>query len=233
MTGMMMHHMSHKTASAVANNGYYFAVCVFPDSRGSTLGFDIQTTTAYSIPSGFTLVSTATFDPTHNGTGNNLSNGNLSVKNGTTNNTAVTTYGIKTNDKVIMSFKYIHTFVWPAADNAIFGVAKQSIYLSAGQWPGNLGNVPSTYSAGIYDDGRTVISTLGGTTEDFNAATRRARIYNPNDIIDVAVDQANKKMWFRVNGNPWMATYASPTVDVGANPATNAGGFSVSSLVGF
>jgi hypothetical protein len=232
MTGIMMHNMSHKKASA-SNNGYYFAVCVFPDSRGATLGFNIQTTTSYSIPSGFTFVSTATFDPSHNGTGNNLSNGNLSVKNGTTNNTAVTTYGIQTGDKVIMSFKYIHTYNWPAPDNAIFGIAKQSIYLSAGQWPGSLGNLPANYSAGIYDDGRTIISTLGGTTQDFNAGTRRARIYSPNDIIDVAVDQTNKKMWFRVNGNPWMATYSAPTVSVGADPATNTGGFSISNLTGF
>ena len=229
----MMHHASHKLVSVVANNGYYFAICMFSDSRGATLGFDIQTTTAYSIPSGFTLVTTATFDPTHNGTGNNLSNGNLSVKNGTTNNTVVTTYGIKPNDKVIMSFKYIHTFTWPAADNSIFGVAKQSIYTSTGQWPGSGGNILANYSAGLYDDGRTIISGSGGTVEDFNAGTRKARIFNPNDIIDVAVDQANKKMWFRINGNPWMALYSAPTTDVGANPATNTGGFDITNLTGF
>jgi hypothetical protein len=216
--------------TANPSSQYYFAICMFSDSRGATLGFDIQTTTAYSIPSGFTFVNTATFDPTHNGAGNNLSNGNLSVKNGTTNNTVLTTYAIGVSDKVMMSFKYIHTYNWPAPDNSIFGICKQGMYLSTSQWPGSLGNIPNTYSAGIYDDGRTLISSSAGTTQDFNAGTRRARIYSPNDIIDVAVDAANNKMWFRVNGNPWMATYSSPTVSVGADPATNAGGFDITNI---
>jgi hypothetical protein len=216
--------------SANPSSGYYFAVCVFGVNTGVGLGFDIQTTTAYSIPSGFTFVNNATFDPNYNGAGNVLSNGNLSVKNKTTNNTTVTTYPIGINDKVIMSFKYIFTGNWPAPDNTIFGIAKQSISSTVSQWPGSLGNVPATYSAGIYDDGRTLISSYLGTVQDFNAGTRRARIYSPNDIIDVAVDAANQKMWFRVNGNPWMATYSAPTVSVGADPATNAGGFDITNI---
>jgi hypothetical protein len=233
MTGIMMHHSSHKLVAAVANNGYYFAICNFGVNSGAGLGFDIQTSTAYSIPSGFTLVTTATFDPAHNGTGNTLSNGNLSMRALTNNNTTTTTYGIKSGDKVMMSFKYVYTSVWPAPDNAIFGVAKQSIVTSTGQWPGSGGNIAANYGAGLYDDGRTIIAGSGGVVEDFNAGTRKARIYNPNDIIDVAVDQANKKMWFRINGNPWMALYSAPTTDVGANPATNTGGFDISNLTGF
>ena len=225
-----MHNMSHKPAAVSNSSAYFFAVCMFGDNFGSGAGIDIQTSTAYSIPSGFTLVTTATWDASHNGTGNIISNSNLSIKNLTTNNTAVTTYDIKTNDKVIMSFKYVHTRNWQAPDNAIFGIAKQSIYTSTGQWPGSGGRIPANYGAGIYDDGQTLITDSVSTR--WATTTRKARIYAPNDILDVAVDQANKRMWFRVNGNPWMATYATPTVSVGADPATNAGGFDVSGLTG-
>jgi len=216
--------------SANPSSQYYFAICNFGVNTGAGLGFDIQTTTAYTVPSGFTFVSNATFDPAHNGTGNTLSNGNLSMRALTGNNTTTTTYAIGVNDKVMMSFKYVYTAVWPAADNGIVGIAKQSIVTSTGQWPGSLGNIPATYAAGIYDDGRTIITSSAGTAEDFNAGTRKARIYNPNDIIDVAVDAANNKMWFRINGNPWMALYSAPTTDVGANPATNTGGFDITNI---
>jgi hypothetical protein len=202
---------------------YFFAVCSL-----SGIGFDIQTTTSYTVPAGFTLITGATWDPSYNGTGNNLSNANLSLRSASGNNTTVTTYQIQTGDKVFMSFKLVNNI--PSPDQVILGIAKRTMAGSAGQWPGANGVIPNDYSAGIYDDGRTLIVTAGGAAEDFNAATRRARIVTSGDVMDVAVDQANKKMWFRVNGNPWMSTYAAPTVSVGADPATNAGGFDITGI---
>ena len=51
-----------------------------------------------------------------------------------------------------------------------------------------------------------------------------ASAFNVADIIGIAVDLTNKKIWFRVNGGNW-------NLNGSANPVTTVGGFSIAAVV--
>jgi len=195
--------------------GYYFAVV-----SNIPNGFDILVSTSYSIPSGFSLVTSDTWDPSRNGVGNNLSNNNLALRTTANNNTTFTTKQIFKGDKVIMSFKMYNT--GGLGDNLIVGIAQTGL-VNSGQWTGSTAGF---YNAGFYDDGPYIINN----NETFSTGLTKLR--NAGDIIDLAIDEPNKKMWKRINGNPWMALDAAKTTDVGADPATNTGGINISALIG-
>jgi hypothetical protein len=62
----------------------------------------------------------------------------------------------------------------------------------------------------------------------FNAAAATAvnnTTYGAGDVIGLAIDLTNKRIWFRKNTGSWIGTSGTP------NPATNTGGFDLTNLV--
>lgn len=87
-----------------------------------------------------------------------------------------------------------------------------------------IANASAPLGGSLSPDGNTAVwvqstsTTSGGTSQTMNGVT-----YTAGDIVSIAVDIGNSKIWFRVNGGNWMG-------DVTANPATNAGGASMSGV---
>jgi hypothetical protein len=73
-------------------------------------------------------------------------------------------------------------------------------------------------SWGYYNTSKIVYQ--GSTQTAVNLST-----YTTGDIIGIAIDLDNKKIWWNKNGGSWIGTAGTP------NPATNTGGFDITMLV--
>ena len=141
----------------------------------------------------------------------NLTNNNLSVT-ATANNsgylaTATGTYGITIGQGVMFSLTV----------NSNAGVDHQG--LGIGNYNANL-QIPvgsDANSIGIYNSGNVFNN---GTNIGQGSVT-----FTTNSVVDLAVDNDNRSIWYRVNGGAWNG-------DANANPSLNTGGFSFSSLTG-
>lgn len=150
--------------------------------------------------------STTTWNPSDKNAGITLSNGDL---------TATAT---SASSKVVRSVashssgKYFCSFHLDGPDSAAFRVAV-GVADSTQSLSGDLG-LSGVHSAGVYDvDG--VLYQSGGNSAVFTST-------NPiiGDIVDMALDIDNLKIWFRRNGGNWNNNGS-------ADPATNVGGATI------
>jgi Concanavalin A-like lectin/glucanases superfamily len=174
--------------------------------------FTISSTSTYALPSGFTFISNAVFDPNYSvltappfGTITEI------INNGSTINaisfypgepSALTTHAIVAGSKVMFSVVLNRESVANSGYNGI-GVASHSMNIYD-----YLGSDNNT-SVGFYEQGEYYGDTDGNP---------QPAGYVAGDIIDVAVDRANNLIWNRINGGDW-------NNNPSANPSTQSGGF--------
>ena len=142
----------------------------------------------------------------------NLTNSNLSVT-ATSNNvtgytaTATGTYGITPGQGVMFSLTVNSS---AGLDNQGLGIGNYNANL---QTP--VGSDAS--SIGIYNSGNVFNNGIN--------IGQGSVTFTTNSVVDLAIDNDNRSIWYRVNGGVWNG-------DANANPSLNTGGFSFSSLSG-
>jgi hypothetical protein len=170
----------------------YPAVSVY--NSGVHAQFIINPASTYGTPSGFTFLTTwdwTQFDPTY-----------ISVTTTTnTDDTATALYGIANNavlgsvpivPSTKIMFSVTHT-VWSGI-GTYDGVGVGSATTPYTGFNGYLGL--NAQSIAVYDDG-------GVFTNNGYVGTGYAVFQTNGQIIDVAVDTVNNKMWYRVAGGAW------------------------------
>jgi hypothetical protein len=96
--------------------------------------------------------------------------------------------------------------------NPIVGIADAGATIPTG-YPGQ-----TNYGIGYQNDNAVFLNTGSNVTNGFMPT------YTTGDVIGMAVDMGNNKIWWRKNGGSWNGTTDDPT-----NPAT---GYNISSMVG-
>jgi hypothetical protein len=157
--------------------------------------FIVNPTSTYGTPSGFTFLSSwswAQFDPTLVAvtTTNTYNDTATALSIGYPNNAVLGSVVIPPNFKVMFS---VNHSVWCGAvgyDGVGVGSATTP-YIGYNSYLGL-----DTQSIGIYDDGSVF-------TNNGFVASGYAVFETNGQIIDVAVDTVNNKMWYRVAGGAW------------------------------
>jgi hypothetical protein len=148
--------------------------------------------------------TTTTWNPSDKDTDIALTNGNLTATSLSISRSAVRTIASASSGKVY----------WEISVNDVdlgggqaIGIANSTFAVEATQL-GEDGN-----SIGLYGDGGVQYAgaALGANVDPFTTG----------DVVSVALDIGNGKIWFRVNAGNWNA-------NASANPATNTGGKTVS-----
>lgn len=151
-----------------------------------------------------------TWDPSASNLNNAaLSNGNLTATGGASqgsNGSGVATASAASGQKRFWSVKIVK------AGQSVGVAIGNTAYVGAIQynvWPGY-----DTRGICYFNDGSVVTN---------NAAVTSIATFNDGDVVDVALDVAAQRVWFRVNGGSWNNSGT-------ADPATNTGGISISGL---
>jgi hypothetical protein len=196
--------------------GYYIGVV-----NGGGNGWTINTTPAYSVPTGYRFIGDMTFDRSYTNSSLTISANGRSLT-GLTNTVGLTNYRIRSSDKIMFSMTLLNAN--NIGDNIEIGIASRALFpLTTGQFgtpPQNTG-----YFAAFYDDGATVMYGPGSSlTSQLWAGL--VRFQSPGSVVDVALNVPLRKMWIRVNNSAWHAQRISPSV-AGGDPVTGSGGFSL------
>lgn len=162
----------------------------------------------WSAPASIVAPAATTLNPSDKAAGVALSGGNLVITQSTADGSA-RSIASHTSGKYYCEMTVGNN---PASYNHAFGVANASSVLT--DPPGS----PDTSSAALYSGDAMIY--VAGSASGVSAAS-----YITGDTVGMAVDLANKRIWFRVNGGDWNG---SPT----NNPATNTGGADISALTG-
>ena len=173
-------------------------------------GLTINTSTTATIPTGFTFISTMTFDSTKRDPGLVLSDP-LTLSAPGSAGSILTNYQIQLNSKVVVSATLLNSqnVAGRSADNAFFGI---------------LTSTPTTYldqicsiqqSAGYGDDKKFWYNSLAHPNYLYYSGPQ----FIGSQSVDIAIDTVNYKMWARVNGGSW-----------NGDPENNGGGNSISYL---
>lgn len=155
--------------------------------------------------SGGGAAPTTTFDPAHAGTGIVLSNGNLTATGGGTS-TTVRSIASHSTGKFYVEFK-LNAGTTPA--NLTIGIQN-----AASGNPSFLGNDQN--SLGWSGAGNLILNS--GNVAAINS-------YTTANTLCMALDLGNNAVWFRVGAGNWNNSPAN-------NPATNTGGFALSTAPG-
>jgi hypothetical protein len=111
--------------------------------------------------------------------------------------------------------KFYHEFTVNANNSGAYDVGS-GITNTNGAVGGGVGIGADTKSGGHWGN-----TGDGGFYQNNNAATASGVTYGTvNDVVGVAVDIGNNRIWYRVNGGNWNGNPAN-------NPATNTGGISI------
>jgi hypothetical protein len=123
---------------------------------------------------------------------------------------------IQGTDKVMFSVKFTSTQPGVSVGTRVIGVGRPSMNYQGNPFGGYPGN--DNQSNGFSDDGQ-YYSNGSGTT---NYPT-----WTSGDIIDIAVDHGQLRLWIRVNGGNW-------NNNASANPTSNSGGVAtIAGLINF
>ena len=170
----------------------YPAVSVFSDTYNAK--FIINPASTYGTPAGFTFLNNwdwTQFDPTYvSVTTTNNTDDTATALTGA-NNAVLGSYGIAPGTKRM--FSVTHT-TWSGGysnDGVGVGSATTAYIGSPTQFLG-----VDNQAVGIYDDGTV-------WTQSASVASGYAIFETNGQIIDVAVDMVNNKMWYRVAGGAW------------------------------
>lgn len=205
--------------SSLSGTPLYLAVTTYTNVVASQ--FTINSTSSYSVPSGFTFVSGSLvastplplqFNPyytTYYPDVFDFSNSNLSVELVENNfyYTSCTTHMISNGEKLMFSVT-LNTV--GAGLNNFNAVGFNSLIDNSISELGDSNN----QSVGYYVDGTVYFE--GGTLTTLST-------FGAGDVIDMAVDKVNNLWYFRVNGGNW-------NNNPSANPASSSGGLTLASL---
>jgi len=124
-----------------------------------------------------------------------------------TSKTVLTTYPIQTTDKAMFSFKI---------DNLANTGFPHVIQVGIGTHQTNLEDV-----LGVNGRAGGNVSSYAFRSDGFDTNGNTTPTFTTGDVVDVAVDRINGKIWLRVNGGLW-------NNDVTQNPTLTIGGFDIS-----
>lgn len=159
------------------------------------------------------ISSTTTWNPSDKDPGITLSGGNLVATSSTTlANCTVSGYcAVRSIASHVTSGKFYYEVTTANQGAAPFdnclGIANSAKNLGVNLRTG------AADAASICDNGTVTIPGGGGTAASFVSG----------NVVSVAVDLGNSKIWFRVNNGNWDNV-------PGDDPATNTGGFTISTL---
>lgn len=170
----------------------YPAVSVYSGTYNGR--FIINPVSTYGTPAGFTFLDTwiwSSYDADYVIVATTYNTDDTAYAyNFTANNAVLGSYGIAPSTKRM--FSVTHT-IW-CGNLSYDGVGVGSATTDYTGHAKYLGN--TNQSLGIYDDG-------GVFTDDAYVGTGYAIFETNGQIIDVAVDTVNNKMWYRVAGGAW------------------------------
>jgi hypothetical protein len=204
-------------ASGVLNNTDISLQLEYLGTGGSSIA-----TFASSLPNALTASSAL---PTSSATWNNSPTGSIYTNTlDTTFNAANQTFsgGNLTTTAIGNSNQNARTLLAFTSGKIYFEATMVVINGQPGIGIGNANVVAGTY-AGSTQSGFTYIANGQVYTNGGSATTLLA--FGATDVICVAVDIANKKLWFRKNGLLWNNT-------AGNDPAANVGGLDLTTLLG-
>jgi hypothetical protein len=155
--------------------------------------FIINPASTYGTPSGFTFLSSwswAQFDPTYVSVTTTTNTDDTAIALTNANNAVLGSYGIAPGTKRM--FSVTHTTWSGGADYDGVGVGSSTTdYTGSGKFLGF-----DNQAVSIYDD--------GNVWTNYASVASGYEIFETNgQIIDVAVDTVNNKMWYRVAGGAW------------------------------
>ena len=153
--------------------------------------------------SGNNVGNYATLNSLANGSGSSLTNGNLEVT------TTTSAYGdIGTTIAPTSGKFYVEFAVKPDADRAMIGIASRSTFASTSQFH-------QTSTGWAY-------YTNNGQLYNNNSGSSFGSTYKKGDVIGVALDKTNNKLYFSKNG----------IFQGNGNPSAGTGGIDISSISG-
>lgn len=161
---------------------------VTPTAGGSNAQFTINTSSAYSIPSGFTFVGNWNWTTFAAGFAV-VSNAGKTITALTGENAAYGDLAIGPTDKIMFS---VTMDVWSTSDYSdAVGVGDATFTTFYG------GGDPTNYA--LFDNGGPVYNN----NEVLYGQFPYPSFQHDGDIVDVAVDRVHNTMWVRVNGGAW------------------------------
>ncbi len=137
-----------------------------------------------------------------------------------------------------MYFQYGLIEELPSGGSSVASLVRSTTSLSTGKWyfevTVNVAAVIGNVGVGVDNDAESLsgaagqagsICWVGNGNVNYNGTldVYAAAAFSVGNTLCVAVDLVNMEIWFRVNGGNWNN---SPT----ANPATDAGGFSITAI---
>lgn len=163
---------------------------------------------AFRVPSGaskmtgnLTSSTAVSLDPSATGPSITLSNSNLTATMGANVNSLTKGTSSETTGKFFASFTVT------TSGGASVGAAIVNAFINS--------------ALGI--DTNSLAYRPGGTIVGNNSVIATIASYTSGDVVDMALDLTDQEVWFRVNGGNWNNSGT-------ANPATNTGGISTSSV---
>jgi len=169
----------------------YPAVSLFDGTYNAE--FIVNPASTYGTPAGFTFLNNwdwTGFDPTYVSVTTTTNTNDTAIALTNANNAVLGSYAIAPGTKRM--FSVYHTAWSGGADNDGVGVGSATTdYIGSGKYLGF-----DNQAISIYDEGS--VWTNGASIDSGYA------IFETNgQIIDVAVDMVNYKMWYRVAGGAW------------------------------
>ena len=216
---------SYFPAINIGNGGFKQASTQI--ANGGVASVSINATAVNAAPTGFTFLGDWAFNTAVGQTGGTVtltnSNKAASVANG------FTTQGILVGNKELTGkVMYSVNMMYPGQTPGCNGVgiatggfnAVSMGKVGTGADIGYVGYDNKSYA--LYDNGTVYFNDVSDDPIDIvNGPTFQKT--NGTNVVDVAIDIPNLKVWFRVDNGLWNAM---PT----ANPATNVGGYDISKL---
>lgn len=162
----------------------------------------VQNAATYAVPSGFTFFGNWAFDPTKKLSTTTLSNSN---KTATFSSADILKSDIALPDtigKYMYSISLSYNIANAAETNGV-GLGSNAFVPNISKYPGY-----DNTAIGIYDDGSAWFdnSTPSTDAEDANysgGSVMHGKTGNLPNIIDIAVNLANKRIWYRVDNGSW------------------------------
>jgi hypothetical protein len=169
----------------------YPAVSVYSGTYNAK--FIINPANTYGTPAGFTFLNNwfwSSYDVDYVSVSQTYNPDDTAQANLTANNAVLGSYGIAPGTKRM--FSVTHTTWSGSVGYDGVGVGSSSTdYTGYGKYLGS-----DNQAIGIYDDGQVFISNA-------SVGSGYAIFETNGQIIDVAVDTVNYKMWYRVAGGAW------------------------------
>ena len=170
----------------------YPAVSVVSGTYNSE--FIINPASTYGTPAGFTFLNNwywSTYDVNFVSVSQTYNTDDTATALATANNAVLGSYAIAPSTKRMFSVTHTTWSGYPGYDGVGVGSATTDYIGSPNKFLG-----VDNQALGIYDDGS--VWTNNASVDSGNA------IFETNgQIIDVAVDTVNNKMWYRVAGGAW------------------------------